>query len=446
MMWRYLARSLSSAIAWILHDDRGISGTVVTIALPGLIGFGALGVETGLWYTIKFRNQSAADAAAISAAYEVLAGKTDVTGDLTPAASEAATQNGYTGTTPAAVIYPYSDSLVSNGVAVALEQTQGTFLASMFLSGVKIATKSVAVIEVLENPCILALGTSGRDVEISDLSGIDMPECSAAANSVGNTAIDLHGSTSSITAATLVTPGEISLQGNPIDPAAPPSEFTLTSRPMIGAPSISDPYARTLTHAFLTSNIPATRVTRNFWNETTTITPAHYERGMSFGARAVIDLTPGAYYVTNGNFSVAPGATVSGASGVTIILTTTDATGGAIGNLQISPGATVTLQAPNSGTFSGLVIVQDSNGLPPGTTYTSRRSTFEGPGATLNGLVYFPNASMTFQGNPSSAGPKCLVVVVDALIVDGPSSLATSGCTSAGLTNLPTINTVSLAE
>ena len=178
MMWRYLARSLSSAIAWILHDDRGISGTVVTIALPGLIGFGALGVETGLWYTIKFRNQSAADAAAISAAYEVLAGKTDVTGDLTPAASEAATQNGYTGTTPAAVIYPYSDSLVSNGVAVALEQTQGTFLASMFLSGVKIATKSVAVIEVLENPCILALGTSGRGVEISDLSGIDMPECS----------------------------------------------------------------------------------------------------------------------------------------------------------------------------------------------------------------------------------------------------------------------------
>jgi len=104
------------------------------------------------------------------------------------------------------------------------------------------------------------------------------------------------------------------------------------------------------------------------------------------------------------------------------------------------------LQAPNSGTFSGLVIVQDSNGLPPGTTYTSRRSTLEGPGATLNGLVYFPNASMTFQGNPSSAGPKCLVVVVDALIVDGPSSLATSGCTSAGLTNLPTINTVSLAE
>ena len=220
--------SLLSAIARCSHDTCGASAMVVAIAVPGLIGFGALGAETGLWYTIKFRNQSAADAAAISAAYEVLAGKTDVTGDLTPAASEAATQNGYTGTTPAAVIYPYSDSLVSNGVAVALEQTQGTFLASMFLSGVKIATKSVAVIEVLENPCILALGTSGRDVEISDLSGIDMPECSAAANSVGNSAIDLHGSTSSITAATLVTPGEISLQGNPIDPAAPPSEFTLT--------------------------------------------------------------------------------------------------------------------------------------------------------------------------------------------------------------------------
>jgi hypothetical protein len=444
MMWRDLPRSLSSAIAWILHDDRGISGTVVAIALPGLIGFGALGAETGLWYTIKLRNQSAADAAAISAAYEVLAGKTDVTSDLTPAASEAATQNGYTGTTPAAVIYPYRDSVASNGIAVALEQTQGTLLASMFLSGVTIATKAVAVIEVLENPCILALGTSGRDVEISDLSGIDMPECSVAANSVGNSAIDLHGSTSSITAATLVTPGEISLQGNPIDPAAPPSEFTLTSRPMIGAPSISDPYAGTLTHAFLTSNIPATRVTRNFWNETTTITPAHYERGMSFGARAVFDLTPGVYYVTNGDFSVAPGAKVTG-NGVTIVLTTTDASTGIIGNVNIFPGATVTLQASNSAPFSGLLFIQDStSAIGPGVTYTPGGSSFQGgANMSLTGLLYFPNTNVAFAGNPST---RCAVLISYQAVIQGNSHFTTAGCSSAGLTTLPTVNTVALAE
>jgi hypothetical protein len=40
--------------------------SVGAIALPSLIGFGALGVETGMWYRIKAQNQSAADAAAIS--------------------------------------------------------------------------------------------------------------------------------------------------------------------------------------------------------------------------------------------------------------------------------------------------------------------------------------------------------------------------------------------
>jgi len=58
-----------------------------------LIGFGALGVETGMWYRIKARNQSAADATAISAAHQVIAGKTDVVVDLLSAGSEGATHD-----------------------------------------------------------------------------------------------------------------------------------------------------------------------------------------------------------------------------------------------------------------------------------------------------------------------------------------------------------------
>ena len=98
-------RSLFSAIARILHDKSGASATVVAIALPGLIGFGALGAETGVWFTLKLQNQSAADAAALSAAYQIIAGKINVISDLTPVSSEAATRNGYRGITPA-VVYP----------------------------------------------------------------------------------------------------------------------------------------------------------------------------------------------------------------------------------------------------------------------------------------------------------------------------------------------------
>src|SRR5437764_8699622 len=117
-------RSLSGTIVRILRDRTGATATIVAIALPGLIGVSALGVETGVWFAIKLQNQSAADSAAMSAAYEVIAGKTDVTGELTAAADEAARRNGYKGSAPV-VVTPYGDGIVTNGIAVTLQQSQG---------------------------------------------------------------------------------------------------------------------------------------------------------------------------------------------------------------------------------------------------------------------------------------------------------------------------------
>ena len=105
------------------------------------------------------------------------------------------------------------------------------------------------------------------------------------------------------------------------------------------------------------------------------------------------------------------------------------------------------LNAPHSGQFAGLVIVQDSNELPSGTTYTSSHSTIGGKmGGSLNGLVYFPNSSLTFHANPSAAGPKCLLLVSSSVKIDATSSLETAGCTAAGLANLPMLSRVALAE
>ena len=126
-----------------------------------------------------------------------------------------------------------------------------------FCPGVTIASTAVAVIEVLNNPCILALGTNSTDVEIAASTRLDMPDCSVAANSISSTAIELRSSTSAVAAATLVTAGEISLQGTPIDPAAPPPQFALSSPAMIGAASVADPYAGILSHGFLIAGMPA---------------------------------------------------------------------------------------------------------------------------------------------------------------------------------------------
>src|SRR5438876_887307 len=59
-MWRRL---------W--HDRRGAVAVLLGAALPTMIGFAALGVEVGLWYSTKWQNQQAADAAAWSAGIEL---------------------------------------------------------------------------------------------------------------------------------------------------------------------------------------------------------------------------------------------------------------------------------------------------------------------------------------------------------------------------------------
>ena len=433
--------SLFRAIARILHDQRGVSAMIVAIALPALVGFGALGAETGLWFTIKLHNQSAADAAAISAAYEVVAGKTDVASDLTPAAREAATRNGYKGSPPA-VVYPYTDAMASNGIAVTLQQSQRAILATMFLTEVNVATKAVAVIELLDHPCILALAGSGTGLEILSGAHLIMPNCSAAANSIGAGAIELQDTTSSVTAATLVTAGEILLRGSLIDPAAAPPEFALGSSAMIGAPIIADPYAATLTHTLIVAGMVSAPTCRP-------LSSGHISGNCKAGMWTVrsgdtVDLSPGTYWLT-GNLTVQKAGTLDCSTcndalgqGVTIILTTST-TGGAVGNVDISTGAAVTLRAPSSGTFSGILFIQDPLASSSGST-----NGFEGgSGMKLTGLLYFPKTTVAFQGNPGAA---CTLLVAHQVLIVGASDFSTSGCPGGGLAKLPTVNTVTLAE
>ncbi len=428
-----------------LRDNRGAAATIVAVALPVLIGFETLGVETGLWYMIKRQSQSAADAAAVAAVHEIIAGRTDVAGELTLAANSAAAQNGYTGTAPE-LVYPYNDAIVANGVAVALQRSQKVF-GSSFLPDVTIASRAVAVLRVLDDVCVLALSSTGAGVEVDSASHLQAPGCAVAANSTSQNAINIRNHSGALIAATLATPGEISLQGSPIDPAAPPSAFGPTPRMLIGATSIPDPYANMSAHAFLSSQIPATDAAINsLLTGAMTLIPGHYSGGISVGTNASVDLRPGVYYVTEGDFSIAAGATVTcttcGASGVTIVLTSATAGPGSIGSVRIAKGATVTLRAPNSGTFSGLLFIQDqlatsNGGATPDSVLAG------GSSMNLTGLLYFPTTEVRFEGNP---GATCTLLIASRVVIDGAAGFAASGCVGAGLSSVPPIYTAALVE
>jgi hypothetical protein len=430
---------------------------------------------------MKRQNQSAADVAALSGALELYTwqaqGQTAAATypDICGFAQRDATRNGFTfqsftcPTTTPACTSPSSGQMCANNppqlgsqvgnnnaVEVILAQQQNALFASLSLANVTINTRAVAAILTNHTACLLALAPTGTDITEQGNPTINMPNCAVAAASSSASAVSLGGS-SSLTAKAIVTPGGCSGCG---------------SIPVVNAP-VTDPYTAKLTHAFLTTggatcpgaaSCMPTSGTCTLIGSTYTAPstgckiagsslpnsgynlsgPMQISGGLAI-KNGVVNLSPGTYWITDGDLDLqnGSGATLAcptctpGGAGVTIILTA--GSGGKIGTLTLGSNANLNLNAPSTGTFKGLAIIQDSNGLPSGTTYLHSPNTVSGQGnptETLNGLVYFPNAAMDFYGTPSG-GNNCLVLVVNTLNLHGNPTLNSTGCSSSGLT-LPT--------
>src|SRR5215469_14084753 len=464
-------RKPESLLRRLLRDKRGLSAVTVAVSLPVLFGVAGLGIDTGLWYTIKRQNQSAAAAAALSAAYEVIAGNTDVATNLTPAASQAAARNNYGGTTPV-VTYPYSDAVVTGGVKVTLSQSQNAWFSSWFpaFTNFTIANEAVAGVNSLPPVCMLVLGlnpppsgsqNASNAVNLAGNPTINAPTCTIVSDSDSSSAFYLQGS-ATINSATLITPGQISNTGGAYT-------VNLSYPAQTGANVVTDPYASTLTHAnFLTNGLSAALAASPCTSSTaggiTTYTNGSYNPGCVIAGglsikNSVVNLSPGTYWLTGDlNLQNGSGATLecttcsNGGAGVTIILTAPPG-GGTVGTMSLAANANFNLNAPAASScsncpFAGMVLIQDSNGLPAADhlpnpdTVSAQANTTE----TVSGLVYFPQADVTFQGGPSATGPQCLVLVTNTLSMQGNPGFATSGCGSLGLNKLPIVKTVYLAE
>jgi Flp pilus assembly protein TadG len=462
----------------LLCDKRGLSAVTVAVSMPVLFGVAGLGVDAGLWYTIKRQNQSAADAAALSAAHEVMAGNTNVATNLTPAATEAATRNNYGGTTPI-VTYPYSDAVVASGVRVTLSQTQNAWFSSYFppFSSVTIANQAVAVVETLPGlglSCLTALSPTGIGVSTVGSSVINMPNCIITADSTDSNSVYLQGGANSqITAQTIVSAGGIATTGSPVLTLSDPAQVGASPAELINpyAPDASGNCSGSpcLTHTFLTTGLstaPACSSTSSTISGLATLTWSGTTPGTGncvFNGTQQIkapggiawNLSPGTYWINNGDLQLGPGGSTSlleclacnGTNlGVTIIFTTTGPPN-KIGTvlMQSSSAQIGNLNAPNAGTFAGLLFVQDT---VAGATYTQNGTLQGGPNVALvgTGLIYFPNTNLNFQGTPTLGTNGCLIVYANTVALQGNSTLAATGCTAAGLGGVPRISRVYLAE
>jgi Flp pilus assembly protein TadG len=145
------------------RDRRGAVAVAVAILLPVLIGFAGIGIEVGLWFAVQRQNQSAADAAAISAALEYAEkGGTTNLSAATAAATTTATYNLFNTSPPntitVSLCYNFTGSscntgggTIPNAVQVVLTQPLNTTFANFVnVNTVTITTRAIAAIS---SPC-----------------------------------------------------------------------------------------------------------------------------------------------------------------------------------------------------------------------------------------------------------------------------------------------------
>jgi hypothetical protein len=378
---------------------------LVALAFTVLIGFVALGVETGLWYAIKRQDQSAADAAAISGAYEVAAGQSY--SDICALAKRDAAANGFTfqsytcPTTTPGCANPSSGHMCANNppvsgtlngddtaVEVILNQQQNTLFANLFLANVTIGSRAVAKVNLPGYTCDFSLATTGTGIGVQGSATLNLTGCGMAANSSAAAAISFGGGNNdNLTASWFQTVGNYNANGNPVldvptrltnsNPVRDPYSCdppTLGCAGRILYPSQS---ATTPTSVAGQSNPPCFAATGN-----TTLQPGLYGKSNGSGkcsnntgsSHAPMEFTsgtttlcPGVYYLDGEDgggraFFVHAGGTVnmgtagSTTNGVTclsngmngVMFIALSLSGNKGGGFQIDSGATVNLSAPTA--------------------------------------------------------------------------------------------------
>jgi len=392
-----------------------------------MLGMVGLGVEAGEWYIDKRALQTQADAAALAGAWERAYGRT---AQITPSATNEAVRNGFlngAGSTIAVNNPPTSGTFIGDQKAVQVLLTQDyhpMFTALFHSSNVKIAARATANLFASGQACVLGLnGVLADTVGNTGNVNLQAPHCTIAANSNANCALDITGS-STVNVQSFWTYGTYCNGGS--------ANVTYTDAPREHMWPLTDPYAGT---PYTAPNGCDNNNTHINSSSSVNLSPGTYCGGIQVDSNPIVDLQPGTYYMKGGGFTVNGGTVrcsscTPGGAGVTIVFTTpSNGNTNQIGTLSIAGGAAVTLNAPNSGTYKGLLFYQD----PRAPTQNNNDATINGgSGTVLNGAIYFPSNTVNWSGNTSLAS-QCTLIIANVVQFTGNAGLNVDDCVNQGV-------------
>ncbi|TPJ32638.1 pilus assembly protein TadG-related protein [Mesorhizobium sp. B2-8-3] len=414
---RFIRNLFSGLVSRCFCEGKGGNvATIFALTLPVVIGGAGLGVETSYWYYSSLKLQAIADAAAYAGALEKIAGSDTAT--ITAAATTSAASNGLGGGTIVVNTPPASGpNTAKKAVEVILNQNLDRMFTSIFTqTKVPEQARAVALITDASKACVLALNPSASQAALfSGSTSVKLTGCSVMADSLANDAIKVQGS-ASLSADCLITVGGVVLN-NPVtmDPE-------VCKAPITQALPASDPFASLPAPAASNQCQPV-----NSGKSAQILQPGTYCSGMNLNGN--ITLSPGVY-VVQGDLKINAGAVIQG-SDVTIFMAGSN-------TISMNGNATVTLAAPTTGTYSGVLFYGDRTG-------TAAQSTFNGTATSLlTGAIYFPRQQVNYLGNFSGKNG-CTQVVADTVQWSGNSTI-NQDCSSLGMKDIPAAQSVAVVE
>ena len=403
---------MSGVTLRIRRDQDGQVLILTALLMMTLLASMALAVDVGLLFRAKRNLQIVADAAATAGAQNLNYGLSAST-----AAQAAATRNGVTNGVGGAVVTVYSppndgpNTSCATCVEVIVSEPNPTTFVGMITgtNSVTVAARAVGGTSAGKG-CVYALNTTGQAIEDTGSGNISLPSCGILDNSssdTGNNEALVNTGSGTITASSILVVGGYSESHlNSISPT-----------PTTGAIPVSDPLSGLVAPSF---NAASCLSDPNV-NSTTTIGPASSGgticyNGLTISAGSgTVTLNPG-IYVINGKLSLTGSATVTG-TGVTFYL---PSNGDQISMTESGP---VTLSAPTSGTYNGILFFQGRSDTTAITISASGASTIEG-------IVYAPKANLSLSGSAGSSFYAS--VVVGSITFTGPLDLRDYALVNSG--------------
>lgn len=394
------------------RDRKANVAILSSVMITSLVGVAGLVTEFGDGVLAKMQNQRVADAAAVAGA-EIYA-STKSSSTMSDAVNRIASLSGSTATISSQLVSsPSGDG--NQAVEVTAQSSVPIAMAKLLWgqSSLPVSVSSYAEMKTLGpgggTGCILALDpTASKAISFSGAANVQSPNCDVISNSSSSNAIDMSG------AAQLTTPCTISVGGQTTTSGL---DLTSCKKPYTGAPSGSDPYS-----GVANPSQPSTTCL-TVPSPPTSIQPGYYCNGISISGSTAASFQSGFYYV-KGGLSFSGSANISG-TGVTFFVDQS-------GTVSISGSTTVTLSAPTSGTYSGILFFGDRSGT------TSNSNTISGSsGSTLSGALYFPTQKFTYSGSSSGSGT-CTQLIADTITFTGSTTMG-AACSGAGVSaiNVP---------